>query len=147
MTSRKPREGEVEGVDYFFKTKNEMKHLIEQGQLVEWNEYADNIYGTPKKFVEKNLQSGNNVVTCIDVNGAFNVQKVFPNAQLIFIKPPSIEELKNRLLSRGTETPEQVEKRLNILESELQCVSKFDYCIINDCLDDAVNELFEIISK
>lgn len=140
-TTRKPREGEVEGKQYFFKTPQEFKFMIDNNQLVEWNEFADNFYGTPKKFAEENLTSGKNIITAIDVNGAMNVKQAFNNAILIFIEPPSLEELKNRLVKRGTESIEYIEKRLAIVSSEIDKKDKFDITFINDNLQHCADNI------
>lgn len=145
VTSRKPRKGEVEGKDYFFLSKNDFKRLIDEGGLVEWNEFAGNFYGTPKKFADQNIKLNNNVVACVDVNGALNIKKEFPNAHLIFIAPPSLEVLRKRLENRGTESCEQIEERLNIVVSELEKSNFFDKSIINDDLFIAQNELLDTI--
>lgn len=106
--------------------------MIENNELVEFNEFAGNFYGTPKAFAEEQLKDGNNIITAIDVNGAENVKKAFPDAHLIFIEPPSIDELRNRLINRGTESEEYIEKRLAIVQSELDKKGQFEVVFVND---------------
>ena len=116
-------------------------------ELVEVNKFADNYYGTPKSFVNDSLSNGNNIITAIDVNGAFNVRKAFPQAHLIFIEPPSLEDLKKRLEGRGTETDEAIQKRLDIASSEIAKKDQFDVCVITDNIEDAVLEIANYIKK
>lgn len=117
------------------------------GELVEINKFADNYYGTPKCFVNDNLSLGNSIITAIDVNGAFNVRKAFPQAHLIFIEPPSLEDLKNRLEGRGTETKDSIQKRLDIASSEIAMKDQFDISVVNDNIEDAVLEISNYIKK
>ena len=144
-TTRLPREGEEDGVNYFFITKDEFKKRINDGEFLEYNIYNDNYYGTSKKFVLDNLNRGINVFSEIDVNGAHNIKKMFPDALLIYIAPPSIEELKNRLINRGTEDIDTIEQRLKIAEKELNEIDFYDYVVVNDDLDKAKEEVKNII--
>lgn len=144
-TTRKPRPGEQDGVHYYFKTVDEFKQLIESDSLLEWAQFADNYYGTLYSSVEKELNLGNDVILEIEVQGALNVKSKVPKAILIFIKPPSFEELAQRLISRATESAEVVEKRLNIAKNELKVAEKFDYQIVNDKLDIAIKDLENLI--
>jgi len=144
-TTRSPRPGEKDGVHYYFKSIDEFKELINTGKMLEWAKFADNYYGTFKDTVEKELEIGNDVLLEIDVQGALNVKKQMPEAILIFIYPPSIEELKRRLTGRNTESAEVIQKRLNIALNELKMAEKFDYKIINDNLDNAIKDLEKLI--
>lgn len=145
MTTRGIREGEVDGVNYYFISKEEFKKRIEEGKLLEYNIYNDNYYGTPKDKVLEKLEEGVNVFLEIDVNGARNIKNIFPDALLIYIAPPSIEELRDRLVGRGTEDLETIENRLKIASDELKQIDFYDYVVVNDNLDKAINEVRNII--
>ena len=145
MTTRNIREGEVDGVNYFFVTKEEFKKRIDEGKLLEYNIYNDNYYGTPKDKVLEKLEEGINVFCEIDVNGAKNVKKIFPDALLIYIAPPSIEKLKERLIGRGTENLDTIENRLRIAKEELKQVDFYDYVVVNDNLEEAISKVRNII--
>ena len=145
-TTRAPRVGEREGVSYFFISKDKFLSMIEEGGFLEYDNHFENYYGTPKDFVEKQLQT-KNVILEIEVNGAFKVKKSYPEAILIMIEPPSKEELKARLVGRGTESAENIKDRLARLEYELSQKDKYDYTVINDDLDRAVEEIENIIKK
>jgi guanylate kinase len=147
-TTRKPRENEVNGRDYFFLSTEEFKELISKNELVEYEHIFDNYYGTLKSQVEKSLRNGETIVFDIDVKGALSIKKLYPEESLlIFIAPPSVEVLKQRLIARGTESPEELEKRLKRIEMELSLKDKFDYVIVNDDLEKAKKELIEIVQK
>lgn len=146
-TTRKPREGEVDGVNYFFISKSEFEDKIKKGDFLEYNYYNDNYYGTSKKNVLDRINKGIDVFLEIDVNGAHNIKKMFPDAILIYIAPPSIDELKNRLINRGTEDMEKINQRLEIAKEELKEVDFYDYVVINDDLETASNEFRNIIKK
>lgn len=146
-TTRKPRPGEQDGVQYYFKTVDEFKKLIDSDKMLEWAQFADNYYGTLYSSVEKELELGNDVVLEIDVQGALQVKSKLPDAILVFICPPSFEELKHRLVNRQTESSEVIEKRLNIAKSELDMAEKFDYQIVNDKLDIAIKDLQNLILR
>lgn len=145
MTTRGIREGEIEGVNYYFISKEEFKRRIEEGKFLEYNIYNDNYYGTPKDTVLEKLEKGTDVILEIEVNGARNIKNIFPDALLIYIAPPSMEVLKERLLSRGTEDINTIEKRLRIAEEELKQVDFYDYVIVNDDLDEAITRVKQII--
>ena len=145
MTTRNRREGEVDGVNYYFISKEEFKKRIDEGKLLEYNVYNGNYYGTPKEKVLEKLDEGNNVFLEIDVNGAKNIKDIFPNALLIYIAPPSIEDLKSRLIDRGTENLETIENRIKIAEEELKQIEFYDYVVVNDNLEDAVSKVRNII--
>ena len=145
MTTRNRREGEVDGVNYYFISKEEFKKRIDEGKLLEYNVYNGNYYGTPKEKVLEKLDEGINVFLEIDVNGAKNIKDIFPNALLIYIAPPSIEDLKSRLIDRGTENLETIENRIKIAEEELKQIEFYDYVVVNDNLEDAVSKVRNII--
>ncbi len=144
-TTRAPREGEIDGVNYYFVSKEEFEKRIANGEFLEYNYYNDNYYGTSKKTVLEKMEEGVNVFSEIDVNGAHNIKKLFPDALLIYIAPPSMEELKKRLIGRGTESMEKIESRLKIAEKEMQEIDFYDYVVVNDDLEKATNEVREII--
>ncbi|MFA6308723.1 MAG: guanylate kinase [Clostridia bacterium] len=144
-TTRAPREGEIEGVDYFFKTHAEFEKMINDDELVEWVKYVDNYYGTPGKPIEASISSGTDIVLDIEVEGAQHIKKKYPDSVLIFIFPPSLEELKKRIEKRGTENVGEIEKRLIRAKVELSYVKKYDYVVINDDKGEAINEIKSII--
>ena len=146
-TTRAPREGEVDGVNYYFITKEEFEKKIKNDEFLEYNVYNDNYYGTSKKIVMEKMDEGINVFSEIDVNGAHNIKRIFPDALLIYIAPPSIETLKERLINRGTESLETINKRLKIAEKELKEIDFYDYVVVNDDLEKATNEVKDIILK
>ena len=149
-TTRKPREGEVNGVHYFFKTKEEFEKLIKEDGLIEWNEVHGNYYGTPKSFVEQTLAEGNRVLFDLDVFGKVNFDKVYPDATGILILPPSEEELEKRLRGRGTDSEEVIQLRLANAKKEMEFAKtkgKYEYVIINDDLQRAADELRSILKK
>ncbi len=144
-TTRNPREGETNGIDYFFITKNEFIDKINEGGFIEYSEHFENYYGTPKKFVNDKLKD-NDVLLEIDVNGGLNVKKNFPEAVLIMILPPSEEELKNRLIKRNTESLEKINLRMERIGYELSKKEFYDYAVVNDDLSTAINEIKKIIT-
>ena len=144
-TTREIREGEKEGVNYFFVTKEEFEDKIREGEFLEYNIYNNNYYGTSKKIVLDKMNEGINVFSEIDVNGGKNIKKMFPDALLIYIAPPSMEELKKRLIERGTDSPEVIERRLAIAKEEAKQVGFYDYVIVNDDLEKATEKVKEII--
>lgn len=145
-TTRKPRQGEVDGVNYFFISKDDFKNCIENDKFLEWAEFAGNFYGTKKKYINQCLQEGKDIILEIDTQGALQVKKQMPEAVLIFICPPSYETLESRLRGRHTEDEETIQKRLEQVKVELERAEKFDYKIVNDNLEDAINELSRVIS-
>ena len=147
MTTRNIREGEVDGINYYFISKDEFKKRIDDGLLLEYNVYNDNYYGTPKDKVLEKLEEGVDVILEIEVNGARNIKKIFPDALLIYIAPPTMEILKERLIGRGTEDLETIEKRLRIAEVEMKQVDFYDYVIVNDDLDKAISDVKRVILK
>lgn len=148
MTSRNIRENEVDGVNYYFRSKEGFEKEIENGNLLEYATYNGNYYGTPKSEVINRLNEGINVILVIEVVGAYNIKKMMgDDSLLIFIMPPSIEKLKERLINRKTETLEQIENRINIAIKEMESRSFYDYEIINDDLTLAVKEMENIIKN
>ena len=147
FTTREKRVGEIDGVNYNFISKEEFEKQINDGKFLEYNIYNGNYYGTSKDFVMEKINKGINIFSEIDVNGAKNIKKIFPDALLIYIAPPSIDELRKRLINRGTESIDKIEERLKIAEEELKQVSFYDYVIVNDNLDDATNEFRKIIDR
>lgn len=148
MTSRGIRNNEVDGVNYYFKTKEEFEEAINNNELLEYAMYNGNYYGTPRKEVEKRINNGINVILVIEVVGAMNVKNMMKDdCTLIFILPPSMDELKERLINRGTDSMDSIDNRLDIARREIEVSDKYDYKIINDNLDNAVKELESIIKK
>lgn len=146
-TTRAPRPGEIDGVHYFFKTEEEFKTMIERNEFLEYmHVFQTNYYGTPRSFVEEQLSRGIDVILEIDVQGAMKVKKAFPNAVMIFIAPPSMAELKSRLIGRNTETLEQIEKRFATAEKEIVMLPEYEYVVTNDVVEMAVNRMEAIIT-
>lgn len=145
-TTRKPRQGEEEGVHYFFKEKEEFEKMIAQNELLEYAQFCDNYYGTPKAFIEQSVNEGKDVILEIEVEGAMQIKKIYPDAIFIFIVPPSLTELENRLVGRQTETREVIDKRLNRAREELQLYTQYDYVVVNDRLVEAIEEIKGIVS-
>ena len=144
-TTRSPREGEVDGREYFFVSKDEFEKMIAKGELIEYAKYVENYYGTPRDYVEKKLDEGKDVILEIEIQGALNVKKMFPDTLLLFVTPPSAEELKKRLVGRGTETMDVIESRMDRACEEAQGMENYDYLIVNDSLDRCVEEMHSII--
>ena len=146
-TTRNPRPGETDGVEYFFRTREEFEQMIAEDALIEYAQYVGNYYGTPKTYVEEQLLAGKNVILEIEIQGALKVKEKFPDTLLLFVTPPSAEELKNRLVGRGTETMDVVESRLRRANEEAEGIEQYDYLVINDVLEDAVEEVHQIIQN
>lgn len=144
-TTRAPREGEIEGRSYFFLTKEEFQRRITENRLLEYADYCGNYYGTPREAVEERLEEGKNVILEIEVLGAFQVKERFPDTLLVFVIPPSLQELERRLRARGTETEEAVLARVARAKEELSQARRYDYVIENDRLEDAVADFFTIV--
>ncbi|MBE6862657.1 MAG: guanylate kinase [Ruminococcus sp.] len=144
-TTRAPREGEVDGENYHFLTKEKFEELIANDGVLEYAKYCDNYYGTPLKPVEDYLNAGKNVILEIEVQGAMKVKERMPDALMIFVLPPSVGELRRRLEKRGTESLEVIEKRVSAASDEIKCAEKYDYVIVNDALEDAVNDFKAVI--
>jgi len=146
-TSRGPRNGETDGVEYFFKTREEFEEMIAKDELVEYAEYVGNYYGTPKSYVEEQLAAGKDVILEIEIQGALKIKEKFPETLLLFLTPPSAEVLKKRLVGRGTETMEVIESRLSRAVEEAQGIEAYDYLIINDDLEECVEQFHEIVTN
>jgi len=145
-TTRAPRPGEIDGVHYFFKSEEEFQKMIESGAFLEYMRvFNTHYYGTPKSFVEQELAEGRSVILEIDVQGAMRVKAAYPDAVLIFIAPPSMSELKSRLIHRGTESSEAIERRFETAYHEMELVDRYDYVVVNDILDLAIARTEDII--
>ncbi|MDF2535859.1 MAG: guanylate kinase [Bacillales bacterium] len=145
-TSRKPRPGEVDGVDYYYKTRNEFEDMIRQGELLEYAEFVGNYYGTPVEAVRKSINEGKDIFLEIEVEGAKQVRDKFPDGLFIFLAPPSLEELKNRIVTRGTESDEAIEGRLKTAREEIDMMSLYDYVVVNDDVQVASEKVINIVS-
>ena len=145
-TTRDPRPGEKEGVDYFFVTREEFERMIGAGELLEYAQYVNNYYGTPIKYVEERLQEGKDVILEIECQGALQVKKLFPEAVLFFVMPPTVQEIYNRLKKRGTETEEVILKRMRRGQEEAESIDGYDYLLVNDDLDATVALLHETVN-
>jgi guanylate kinase len=146
-TTREKRKIETDGKDYFFISAKEFNEKIEKNEFVEWNEHFGNKYGTLKSNIERRIKEGKDIIFDVDVNGALNIKKYDQEAQLIFIKPPDLEALRNRLLKRGSETEESLNTRLQRAKEELEKSKYFDHIIINDKLNIAIQEIINLIKK
>lgn len=146
-TTRLPRPGETDGVEYYFHTKEQFEEMIERGELIEWAEYVGNYYGTPKKNVEQQLAEGKDVLLEIEMQGGMLVKEQFPDAVLLFVTPPSFDELEKRLIGRGTETDEQIKKRMLRATQEVEYMDSYDYLVINDDLEETVTTVHSIIQN
>lgn len=144
-TTRPPRQGEVEAVNYYFVSKQQFEEMIQQDAFLEYDAHMDNYYGTPKAQLEEKLLTGD-VILDIDPNGAFNVRRSWPEAVLIFIAPPSMEELERRLRSRGDTDEDQIRVRLDRVQWEMEQGQKYDYMVINDRVDACADEILSIIA-
>ena len=145
-TTRPPRPGEIDGVHYFFKTEEEFQKMIESGAFLEYMRvFNTHYYGTPKSFVEQELAEGRSVILEIDVQGAMRVKAAYPDAVLIFIAPPSMSELKSRLIHRGTESSEAIDRRFETAYQEMKYINQYDYVVVNDILDLAIARTEDII--
>lgn len=144
-TTRNKRPGEEEGVDYFYKSKASFEQMIQEDELLEYAKYVNNYYGTPKAYVTEQLEKGNDVFLEIEVQGAMQVKRNFPEGVFIFLFPPSLEELKNRIVNRGTESNELVINRLKEAKKEIDMMSEYDYVVVNDDVDKAVEKVKAII--
>lgn len=145
MTTRSPRPGEEHGREYFFVSKDEFEAEIEKEGLLEYANYVGNYYGTPRAYVEEQLEAGKDVILEIEIQGALQIKKRFPEALLLFISPPSAEVLQNRLTGRGTETADVIRKRMRRASEESEGIENYEYVIVNDDLDECVKETHEIV--
>lgn len=146
-TTRKSREGEVDGKSYFFKTQEEFEQMIKKDELMEYAQYVDHYYGTPKKYVMEQLEQGNDVLLEIEMQGALKIKEKFPEVSLIFITPPSVEELKNRLINRGTETMEVIEKRVKRAAQECVYMQEYNYIVENDSLEVCIEQIHALLQS
>lgn len=146
-TTRAPRPGEVHGVDYFYLTTEEFEDMIEKGELIEYAKYVNNYYGTPKAYVEEQLNAGKSVILEIEIQGALKIKEKFPDSVLMFVTAPSAEELKNRLIGRNTETKEVIDARMSRACEESLGVEEYDYLVINDELEACVQNVNTIIQN
>ena len=146
-TTRLPRPGEKEGVHYYFVTREEFEKLLSEGGLLEHNQYVNNYYGTPRRQVVQWLEEGHDVILEIDYHGAFQIRETYPEAVLVFILPPSVEELRERILGRGSETRETLERRLEEAMNDLAQADKYDYRVVNEDVDAAVKEVQQIMKS
>lgn len=147
MTTRNMREGEQEGIDYFYRSKEEFEQMIKDNQLLEHAQYVGNYYGTPRQYVEETLLKGKDVFLEIEVQGALQVKENFPEGVFIFLSPPSLEELKNRIINRGTETEALVMNRLKAAQDEIELMDAYDYVVVNDQVDHAVEKVQSIVKS
>jgi len=145
-TTRPPRIGEVDGVHYYFLKREAFKKMIQNEELLEWAEVYGNFYGTPRRFVKEALDQGYDVILEIDIQGALQVKEKIPEAVLIFIAPPSKSELEARLTSRGTDSPEEIQKRLSCTISEMELARRYDYIVINDNIRQALEKIRAVIT-
>lgn len=145
MTTRQPRPGEVNGKDYFFVSKEEFEQHIREGQMLEYAKYVDNYYGTPLKYINDTLDEGKDVFLEIEVNGAMQVRSKCPDGVFIFLTPPDLMELRQRLIHRGTDSMEVINKRIHKAFGEIQMMQNYDYTVVNDQVDNAVTKIKDII--
>lgn len=146
-TTRDPRPGEVHGREYFFRTNEEFEKMIAHDELIEYAKYVNHYYGTPKDYVMEQLESGKDVILEIEIQGALKVKEKYPDTLLLFVTPPSAEELKNRLVGRGTETMDVIESRMKRAVEESQGMEHYDYLVVNDDLETCVKEMHQIIQS
>jgi guanylate kinase len=144
-TTRKPRPGEEDGREYFFRTRDEFEKLIEEDALLEYARYVENYYGTPRSYVEEQLQAGRNVILEIEIQGAMKIKEKIPEALLVFVTPPTVEELERRLTGRGTETAQVIADRLARAGEEAEGMGQYDYILVNDTVEECVDHLHQII--
>lgn len=144
-TTREPRAGEEDGKDYYFKSVPEFQNLIDYNGFIEWAQYVDNYYGTPRKFVEDEMKAGRDVILEIEVQGAMNIRKQYPDAILIFVTAPDANCLRERLTGRGTESEEVIAKRMKRAAQEADDMEKYDYVVVNDVIEDCVDTVNSII--
>ncbi len=144
-TTRAPREGEVDGREYYFKSVADFRNLIDYNGFIEWAQYVENYYGTPRKFVEDEMAQGHDVILEIEVQGAMNVKEQYPDAILIFVTAPSAESLRARLTGRGTESSDVIEKRMKRAAEEAEDIKEYDYIVVNDNLEECIHQVHSII--
>ncbi len=147
ITTRKAREGEIDGIHYFFKTNSEFEKMIEKNELLEYAQFCENYYGTPLFYVEEQLKKGKNVILEIEVQGALQVKSRYKDAILIFLTPSNIKELRNRLEKRATETEEKINMRMKRAKEEIKLIDKYDYIVINTIVEEAVSDINNIVKS
>lgn len=147
MTTRQMRPGEVDGVDYFFRSKEEFEELIAKGEMLEYAEYVGNYYGTPLSYVEETLAQGKDVFLEIEVQGAKQVKEKVPDGVFIFLTPPDLEELRSRIVGRGTDSIEVIDERMRVAKEEIEMMALYDYAVVNDEVPKAVKRIKEIIAS
>lgn len=147
MTTRPMREGEVEGVDYYFRTREEFEQLIKEGKMLEYAEYVGNYYGTPLEYVNQTLDKGKDVFLEIEVQGAMKVKEKCPDAVFIFLTPPDLSELRSRIIGRGTDDMAVIDKRMRVAVDEIEMMSHYDYAVVNDEVPLAVDRIKKIIES
>ncbi|MMZ61255.1 Guanylate kinase [compost metagenome] len=145
-TTRQPRLGEENGVNYFFKSREQFLEMIENDQLLEYAEYVGNFYGTPRDFVEQTIESGKDIILEIEVQGALKVKEKFPEGIFVFLLPPSLDELKGRIEGRGTENQATIDHRMSVAADEISLIEKYDYAVVNDEIDLACQRIQSIIT-
>jgi guanylate kinase len=145
-TTRSPREGEQDGINYFFKSKEEFEKMIEEGDMLEYARYVDNYYGTPRAYVTEMIEKGYDVILEIEVQGALQVKESFPEGVFIFLMPPSLNELRSRIEGRGTETGDLIESRMTVARDEIELMDKYDYVVENDEVELAVERIKSIVT-
>lgn len=145
LTTREKRSGETDGVDYYFITKDEFLNMVDDGRVLEYAQYGENIYGTPKAPVDKWLSEGKTVILKIEVKGAQKIRELYPDALSIFLLPPSMQILEDRIRKRGTESEQDIEKRLEIAKNEIMRSADYDFVVVNDDIDEASNNVLSII--
>lgn len=146
-TTRSPRQGDVDGVNYYFLDREDFERMVEEGKLLEWAEYSGNLYGTPLDSVVEQMGQGKQVILEIDVQGALQIRDKMPEAHLVFIEPPSLEELERRLRGRGTEDEASIKKRMDAAVVELSRKEEYDICFVNDDLDVATRQLVDYVNE
>lgn len=144
-TTRQPREGEENGREYFFVSRETFEHMIEENQLIEYAQYVNNYYGTPSQYVSQQMAEGKDVILEIEIQGALKIKERFPEALLLFVLPPSAQELKRRLVGRGTESPEVIEARLHRAAEEAEGMTSYDYILVNDTIETCVEDMHQLI--
>lgn len=145
-TTRSPRRGEKDGVNYFFLTEDVFKKMISKNKFLEYANVHGNFYGTPKKYVLDKIKKGENIFLEIDIQGALQIKKIYPNGVFVFILPPSMEELKNRIIRRGTESKSDIDRRYKNAFKEIEYINEYDYAIVNDKVEKAVKKLESIVT-
>ncbi|WP_274650504.1 guanylate kinase [Paenibacillus humicola] len=145
-TTRAPRQGEIDGINYFFKTREQFQDMIATDALLEYAEYVGNYYGTPRDFVERTLCAGKDIILEIEVQGALKVKEKFPEGVFIFLLPPSLDELKQRITGRGTEAAEVIDHRMSVAMEEMNLIQYYDYAVVNDEIDAACHRIQSIIT-